>query len=610
MCGIAGIVSKKTINVTNYLETMVSAMTHRGPDADGFHIEKNFGFGHRRLSIIDLNDRSNQPFFSNDKRYFVVFNGEIYNYLDLKVEIGNKYKFKTNSDTEVLLASYLVYGKSFINKINGCFSFVIYDKQQNELVFARDRLGIKPFYFYFDKNFFLIASELRAVLSSGLVKKDINHLGLNQFLSFQSTYYPNTIIKNVNMLEPGTFGIFSLKDFKLEFNRYWELGIKSKKTSLMSYDVLKKKVKRKILSSVNKRLIADVELAAFLSGGVDSTIIVGIMKELGVKNINTFSLVHDDKKYDESVYSDIVAKKYNTNHYKVTIGKDELVSEVTNALDEFDSPSADGLNNYIVSKKIREIGIKVALSGLGGDELFAGYPQFKYFYYVKKYKYIFKLLKYFPFQLYRFNNHYLKFLKIIASDFSSNSINTIFRDISGDFDNLLNKQIDKPEYKNAKTDKNYEKFIMSKYSISELNGYTSNVLLKDADQTSMAHGLEVRVPFLDHELVDYILSLPDHYKHIKKPKALLVDTFSEILPIEIQNRKKQGFIIPTQDWMRNELFDISEKNISILCDSNLFDKDNLLNVWDNYLKTNQNSTLTWGLVVLGNWLKNNKVSIH
>ena len=351
MCGIAGIVSKKQTNVNSYLKSMVASMAHRGPDADGFQIEESLGFGHRRLSIIDLNDRSNQPFFSNDKRYFIVFNGEIYNYLDLKEEIGGKYKFNTNSDTEVLLAAYIVYGKSFINKINGCFSFAIYDSQQIYNIFcSRSSLGIKPFYFYFDKDFFLFASELRAILASGLVKKEINVMGLDQYLKFQSSFSPNSIIKNVNILEPGTSGTFSLKDFHYDFHKYWELGIKNKNISLDNYDVLKNKVKKKVLSSVNRRLMSDVELAAFLSGGVDSTIIVGLMKELGVKNINTFSLVHDDSRYDESFYSDMVAKKYNTNHYKVTIGKDELVSEVTNALNEFDSPSADGLNNYIVSK--------------------------------------------------------------------------------------------------------------------------------------------------------------------------------------------------------------------------------------------------------------------
>tara|TARA_Y100001958_G_C21243867_1_gene572853 strand:+ start:2511 stop:4343 length:1833 start_codon:yes stop_codon:yes gene_type:complete len=609
MCGIAGIVSKKQTNVNSYLKSMVSSMTHRGPDADGFQIKGSLGFGHRRLSIIDLNDRSNQPFFSNDKRYSIVFNGEIYNYLDLKEEIGGKYKFKTNSDTEVLLAAYIIYGKSFIDRTNGCFSFAIYDSQQNIIFFARDRLGIKPFYFYFDKDFFLFASELRAVLASSLVKKEINITGLDQYLRFQSSFSPNSIITNVNILEPGTSGTFFLENFHCNFHKYWELGIKNKNISLNNYDTIKNKVKKKVLSSVDRRLMSDVELAAFLSGGVDSTIIVGLMKELGVKNINTFSLVHDDSKYDESFYSDMVAKKYNTNHYKVTIGKDELVSEVTNALNEFDSPSADGLNNYIVSKKIRKIGIKVALSGLGGDELFAGYPQFKYFYFFRKNKNLSKLLKNFPFQFFKLNNRYLKFLKIIASDFSSRSINTIFRDTSGDFNNLLNGKLKKPKDKKTKNEKYYEKFIISKYSISELKGYTSNVLLKDADQTSMAHGLEVRVPFLDHELVDYILSLPDNYKNIKKPKALLIDTFSDILPIEVQSRKKQGFTIPTRDWMKNELFCLSKENISVLCDSNLFNKDKLVSLWNHFLETNQNSSLTWGLVVFGSWLKNNKVRL-
>ena len=426
MCGIAGLVSKNSLDANKYLKKMVSSMAHRGPDADGFFNDNNIGIGHRRLSIIDLNERSNQPLYSDDGRYLIVFNGEIYNYKKLKSKIINKYDFKTDSDTEVLLASYIIYGKNFINELNGCFAFAIYDKIDKELFISRDRLGIKPFYFYYDENIFLFSSEIRSILSTGLIKKEINHLGLKQFLCFQSTSYPNTIIENIKMLAPGAYAKFSLNDFKLSMEKYWSINIQAKSLHSKNYYSIVSEVKKVLISSVKKRMVADVDVAAFLSGGIDSSIIVGIMSQLGIKNINTFSLVHDENEFDESFFSDLVASKFKTNHYKVKISKDELVSEVTAALNQFDSPSADGLNSYIVSKKIREIGIKVALSGLGGDELFAGYPQFKYWYYLSKYRKLFSSLKIFNFLLNKSNNYHYKLSKIIFSDFSSNSINQIF----------------------------------------------------------------------------------------------------------------------------------------------------------------------------------------
>ena len=343
-------------------------------------------------------------------------------------------------------------------------------------------------------------------------------MGLKQFLCFQSTSYPNTIIENIKMLAPGAYAKFSLNDFKLSMEKYWSINIQAKSLHSKNYYSIVSEVKKVLISSVKKRMVADVDVAAFLSGGIDSSIIVGIMSQLGIKNINTFSLVHDENEFDESFFSDLVASKFKTNHYKVKISKDELVSEVTAALNQFDSPSADGLNSYIVSKKIREIGIKVALSGLGGDELFAGYPQFKYWYYISKYRKLFSSLKIFNFLLNKSNNYHYKLSKIIFSDFSSDSINQIFRDISKNYYNtLLSKNINFP-HKELIYNKSNDQFKISNYSKSELEAYTTNVLLKDADQTSMAHGLEVRVPFLDHKLVDYVISLQDSHKKVRRAK--------------------------------------------------------------------------------------------
>ena len=214
MCGIASIFSKESVNLKNAIDNMVHAANHRGPDAFGHHIEDDYAFGHTRLSIIDLNKRSNQPFYDKSGRYIIVFNGEIYNFNNIKSKIGNKYKFLTSSDTEVLLAAYIIFGKSMLDMLNGCFSFSIYDQEQKVLFFARDRLGIKPLYYYYDKQYFIISSELRQILFSGLIKKEIDNNAINQIVQYQSSKAPSTIIKNIKMLNPGNFGQFYKENFK------------------------------------------------------------------------------------------------------------------------------------------------------------------------------------------------------------------------------------------------------------------------------------------------------------------------------------------------------------------------------------------------------------
>ena len=609
MCGIAGVFSKNPLNLNNTIKNMVKSVSHRGPDAFGYHIKDDYALGHARLSIIDLNERSNQPLYDESGRYFIIFNGEIYNFLDIKSKIGNKYKFLTSSDTEVLLAAYIIFGKNMLEILNGCFSFAIYDKEKKILFFARDRLGIKPLYYYYDEHFFIISSEIRQILFSGLIKKELDYNGINHIIQYQSTKAPTTIIKNINMLRPGSFGQFSSYDFKLKINKYWNPKIKLNDTK---QDYLKtvQLVKEKVFSSVEKRMIADVEIAAFLSGGVDSSIIVSIMSQISNNRINTFSLVHDNPRFDESLYSDLISKEYRTNHYKVKVSKAEILSDISEALCSFDTPSADGLNSYIVSNKIKKFGIKVALSGLGGDELFSGYPQFKYWYLFNKLNFLIpkKILVSLLSRLHLSNKYFSKLFKIITNKSTSYNVNNIFRNVLGQNTNLtLNNHIHSSEYNFDYNEPAINNYLISQYSITELLGYTSNVLLKDADQTSMANSLEIRVPFMDHELIEYVLSLKDNVKKPMYSKKLLIDAFKENLPKKIYNRKKQGFIIPTNLWMRNELLSLSRSSIEILCDSNYFNKDNINQAWNNYINNNENGTLIWSLVVLGNWIDNNKI---
>ncbi len=351
MCGIAGIITRQSESLDHNLEDMIKALSHRGPNANGSYKDNSVYIGHSRLSIIDLLARSNQPMFDSDRNFSIIFNGEIYNFLEIKNEMNNLYDFQTQSDTEVLLAGYITYGEKILEKINGCFSFAIYDRINGEVFMARDRLGIKPLYYHHGKDYFIFSSEIRSIISSKLIRKEIDNLGLNQLIKFQSALAPNTILKDVKMLMPGACLTFNIQDFKSELKKYWSLNFEPN-NKIFSYHNIKQKVHDKVVSAVKKRMISDVDIAAFLSGGIDSSIIVACMAKLSpAKPINTFSLVHENNEFDESEYSDEIAKMYKTNHYKVKISDDDLLVELFEALKSYDSPSADGLNSYIVSKK-------------------------------------------------------------------------------------------------------------------------------------------------------------------------------------------------------------------------------------------------------------------
>ena len=440
MCGISGIISNKDLDYEMLISKMTKMMNHRGPDSKNHSVGKNFSLGHNRLAIIDLNSRSNQPMHDNSSRYTITYNGEFYNFLEIKNELKNLYDFKTNSDTEVLIAGYKVYGKNILDKINGCFAFAIYDNKKKELFFARDRIGINPLYFSFSNGIFIFSSEIRSILGTGLVKKEVDNLGIHQFLTSQSTHYPNTIIKGIQMLDPGSFGILDHGKLKLSIQKYWRMQIVNKDNAqLESEKSTVKNVRNMVLKAVEARQVSDVKIGAFLSGGLDSSVIVAAMNQLGVKELNTFSLVHEQTEFDESIYSDLIAKTFNTNHNKIKVGKSEILSSIKEALDIYDSPSLDGINSYLVSKKIKETGIRVALSGLGGDEIFAGYPQFHYWCLIRKYskffprKHFSKIFKYIFNEKYFHNTSYYKASKIFDSEINSNLFNNIFRNISNPF---------------------------------------------------------------------------------------------------------------------------------------------------------------------------------
>ena len=613
MCGIAGIISNHDSKLEQNLNQMIKTLSHRGPDANGSYKDNSVFLGHSRLSIIDLLPRSNQPMLDVEENFAIVFNGEIYNFQDLKNEMAGQYNFQTQSDTEVLLAGYIVFGEKILKKINGCFSFAIYDKEKRRVFIARDRLGIKPLYYHLGNNHFVFSSEIRSIISSKLISEKIDNIGLNQLIRYQSSIAPNTVLEDVKILKPGHFLNFNISEFNSEIIKYWAMGYELDGKRVIKYKDVKKEIYKKVTSAVQKRMISDVNVAAFLSGGIDSSIIVASMANLNLeKTINTFSLVHKDSEFDESKHSDHIARIYKTNHYKVEISDDDLLSELFEALNSYDSPSADGLNSYIVSKKISDVGIKAALSGRGGDELFAGYHIFKYWDFFKKSSNNINFLakKIIPIIEKNIDVENIKLHKIMSlfklKNRTSDDVNRVLRDVSGKYGDLIfNNEIEESLDIENKNNFSSDDYLISQYSISELSMYTSNVLLNDTDQMSMANGIEVRVPFLDHELVEYVLSLPDTLKNFKNQKQLLVDAFIDFIPAQIYKRKKQGFVIPINKWMQKELFDFSSNQIEKICDNNFFKSDQVKRLWDYFLTNKKYGSVLWSLIVFNNWLEKN-----
>ncbi len=617
MCGIAGIIGLKDKEVANQkISLMTESLKHRGPDATGVFVDDEIALGHLRLSIIDLSESANQPFFDATNRYSIVYNGEIYNFRDVKKSLP-EYSFRTDSDTEVILAAFQKYGADCLSLLNGMFAFAIWDRERKELFAARDRLGVKPFYYSQTADgTFIFASEIRALLNSHLVPRKLNEHGVYDYLMYQSVYAPETIVENIFQLPAGEFGVFS--NGKFSKKSYWQIETSSVGKITDDENTIKQNVRELLLKSVEQRMISDVRLGAFLSGGIDSSAIVALMSEVSAQPVNTFSVNFAEKEFDESPFSNLIAKKYNTNHTSVLLSPADFLNELPQALKAADSPSGDGVNTYTVSKATKKAGIKVALSGLGGDELFAGYPNFLNWYKAKK-SILPKIPGVFrkPFAIALSssgNSKYQRIADIISVDkITLGSIYPMFRQV-------MSQQIVNDLYKNGHFEINIQELLkakesaigkfplLSQYSIAELLGYTQNVLLKDTDQFSMASALEVREPFFDYKLIEYVLQIPDQIKYPKYPKSLLVESLYPILPDEIVHRPKMGFVLPFDKWMQNELKDFCQSRLENLAAREIFNSRQLLNKWSDF-QTGKKGVLwshLWHLVVLTEWLENNK----
>ncbi len=553
MCGIVGFNWKDE----KLIKKLTHLLDHRGPDKQDFYIDDSLCLGHTRLSILDLSDKGSQPMSASSGEYSIIFNGEVFNFQEIKNDLQRKgYKFNSRTDTEVLLYGYIEYGYKILQKIDGQFAFCIYDKKREKLLLARDRLGINPLYYFFDGQKFVFGSELKVILESG-VKKEIDEFALNYYFLYGYTPRRESIIKNAKKLEPASYISFDIKNNELsEQVKCWDIRLtKEIKDEQKAKDL----ILREFESSVKERMVADVPVGAFLSGGMDSSAVVALMSRY-TENLNTFSVKFDYNDYDESEYADIVSKKFNTKHHVIEFGAKDIRDLVNDLVYHYDEPFADPsmIPTYLVSKVASDY-VTVSLSGDGGDELFGGYNSYKHYKILNIQKYYPKFLNSLGLKLmkvFNWNNGKIKkFLELGKLDNNLKFAKLMSYLNKEEFKKITNEDPEK-YYKKYATIFKKDNYINEAINI-DLHNYLSEDILTKVDRSSLAHGLESRPPMLDHKMVELAAKLHPNLKMKKKEgKYIFKKALEEILPKEILHRKKQGFGVPLKYYLRNELKDM------------------------------------------------------
>lgn len=620
MCGIAGFTSFQS-NPGNIdtLVAMGNAIAHRGPDASGEYIDDSVGLCHRRLSIIDLSESGKQPMYSNDGKYVIVFNGEIYNFQELREELeADGVSFNTKTDTEVILALYQKEGEQLLHKLNGMFAFALWDIENKHLFLARDRLGKKPLYYYDDGEHFVFASEIKALLQSNVVKKEIREDSIYDFFTYQYIPDPKTIFKNVFKLEPGHSMTVNEKGLQIE--KYWDISFEhiSAKSEAELIDDLYHKAEQ----CVHRRMVSDVPLGAFLSGGVDSSGVVAMMANKDDKPVTTCSIGFDSTKFDEVQFAKIVADQYKTNHHELTV-RNNVESSLLEIAAYFDEPFADPslVPTYFVSELARQK-VTVALAGDGGDEVFAGYEKYAIDHtensirrYIPKlirkalFPHISKLLSASNTSLFRRAGNLLNSLShdpaygfFISNSFCSDELwNKLASDkMKASIGSYHPSEITLKHYENAKASDH-----MSKIMYTDMKTYLPGDILVKVDRMSMANSLEVRAPLLDYEMIEFASTIPVGMKFKSgEKKHILKECFKRLLPNDILYRKKMGFSVPLAHWFRHEIKAIAEKALfeSDSGISDYFNMSSLKTIWEQHQSGSHDySSELWSFLMFQLW---------
>ena len=627
MCGITGIIANYSLSndELNRTAVAVKCLEKRGPDAEGIVNYGSAVLAHRRLSIIDTNTASNQPMEDVSKRYSIVFNGEIYNYKTLKKDLVEKgYEFNNASDTEVLMNGYDCYGTAFLNKLNGFFAFVIYDKQEKTTLVARDRIGIKPLLFYKKENAFYFASEMKALLEFD-IPREIDHTSLYTYLQLNYVPEPHSMIKGVKKLKPGHYLKIDAQNRvqKIPFYQVDYPKVDAQYLDL-SYDQAKGRFLEILDRSVERRMVADVPLGTFLSGGIDSSLVTALASRK-VNNLSTFSIgFKDDPHFDETEFALAVAKKFKTNHHVFSLSRMDLLASLYETLDYIDEPFADSsaLAVNALSRETKKY-VTVALSGDGADEMFSGYHKHKGEFLmrqngvkqqvVKKLSPVWSSLP--KSRNSSLGNFFRKLDKFATgSSLSKDERYWLWASLLNEAgaSNLLLKRPQKESYLKRKEE---ILAVISKGNdfndvlFTDVSLVLQSDMLRKVDLMSMANGLEVRTPFLDHELMNFAFSIPANFKIDGQMKKKIVqDAAKEILPEMLYNRPKKGFEVPLGSWMRNELHDLINNDLlsdKFIKSQNLFNLSYVSQLKKKLYSTDPEDSQAniWALLVFNHWWK-------
>lgn len=631
MCGICGIVSFNEQMESETIKRMGSVLIHRGPDEEGYFFNRLeapaqnklcVALGHTRLKIIDLTKAARQPLSNEDGSVRVVFNGEIYNFISLREELESKgHIFKSKSDTEVIVHSYEEYGEECLNKLEGMFAFAIWDENNQRLFLGRDRMGKKPLYYYFDNRNFIFASEIKSILASGRVKKEIYIEGIPLYFTFGYVPSPRTFYNQIFQLPPASYLTVDREGIHGPFS-YWDIDYEEGEIQISEEEACKE-IRRLLREAVRKRLVSDVPIGAFLSGGIDSSIIVGLMSDLTEAPVKTFSIGFvGNESYDETSYAKLVAQHFKTEHTEFKV-KPNVFDLFEKLLWYYDQPYGDSsaIPTYIVSKLTREH-VTVALNGDGGDEVFAGYERFLAACLAEKFpKFIYKIwpksLNIFPQsdnyysltkRLERFLEHSAKPLPERYLGWTALFTNDIILELlNDDLKNLLNGVKIRQYFDECfMITKNCD--ILHQLLYLNFKTYLPDDLLVKMDRMSMANSLEMRSPFLDTELVEYVAKLPPDFKIRRgRLKYILKKAFSDFLPKQILTRKKHGFGVPLGTWFRGEL---KEYLYDILLSpspryKNYLNQSFVKKIFDNHQSGTRDYThQLWSLLNFELWLRN------
>ena len=600
---------------------MASVINHRGPDDEGIYVKNNVGLAHKRLSILDLSPAGHQPMNNEDGSIWIVFNGEIYNFLDLREELQKKgHTFRSRTDTETIIHLYEEKGVECVNDLRGMFAFAIWDENKKRLFCARDRAGKKPFVYAHTEDGLVFASEIKSLLRDPALKRNLDYSAIHHYLTYQYVPSPLSIFKDIKKLPPAHVLIYEGGD--LTIKRYWSLSYQ-KKLHLSSVGEYGEQFRDLFQEAVKIRLRSDVPLGAFLSGGIDSSLVVAVMSRLMNQPVKTFSIGFEEEGYDEVAFARIIAEKYETDHHEFTV-KPDAVSILPQLVWHYNEPFADSsaIPTYYVSKMTRQL-VVILLGADGGDESFAGYERYvadklaDYYRRVPPFireGIIRRVVDTLPHSTNR-RNFFIKlkrFLKGISDPPERRYVRWICF-----FDNEMKGDLYTPSFKDLNreldsvdlTVKWYERAdaeqFLDRTLFVDVMSYLPEDLLVKVDIASMAHSLEARSPFLDHKVMEFAALLPPNLKlRGMETKFLLKDTLSDIVPQEILQRKKMGFGVPLDVWFRN---DLKEMAYDVLLDQKsiergYFRKEYVLQMLDDHVsKRYDHSYRIWALLFLELW---------